>query len=560
MAKTKKTKAKKHHSAPHTIHKPGKKIYDEKQKKKVDVWRIKPYIVQAKKINIYTGKKIIVLNSREAQENDVYAGYRENLRFKGREVAVVVDVAGDEVVKPGEVGLFRDVSDELEIEDSDIVEIVHLNRPASLEYIKKKMDNKLLEPEEINMIIKELMDNRLSEGELAAWVSAAYINGLGDEEVVALTNAIVASGSRLDIQKEHVADKHCIGGVAGNRTTMVAVPIIAAAGIYIPKTSSRAITSPAGTADTMEVFARVDFSIDELKSIVLKCNGAIVWGGGLNLASADDKLIKIRHPLNLDPRGLLLSSILAKKKSVSAKHVVIDIPVGRGTKIGSMNEAQELARDFLKIGYKLGMNVEALITDGSEPIGNGIGPALEARDVLQVLEGSGPEDLRHKSLIIAGKIFELAGKVEKGKGYAAAEHFIGSGKALRKFREIIELQGGDPKVKSDDLEIGPYKYQVKAKLSGKISHIDNKAISKLARLAGAPMDKGAGIFLYRLKGDKVGRGDVLFTIYSESESKLSFAIKALEDLEPVEMQRMLLDVITEPEQPIIRNGSGFLSE
>ncbi len=538
----------------HTFHKEGQKVYVEKEKKKVDVWRIKPYIVQAKKINIYTGKRIVVLNKAEAQQNDVYAGYREMLRFKGKELAVVVDVAGEDVVKPGEMGVFRDVSDYLEVQDGDIIEIVHLNRPASLEYIRKKMDKKELTPGEVDTIIKDLMDNKLSEAELGAWVSSMYINGLSDSEVVSLTNSIVSSGDRLILGKSPIADKHCIGGVAGNRTTMVIVPIIAAAGVYIPKTSSRAITSPAGTADTMEVLANVDFQIDELKEMVLKSYGAIVWGGGLNLASADDKLIKIRNPLSLDPRGVLLSSILAKKKSVGAQHVIIDIPIGRGTKIASMADAQELAQDFLKIGKMLEMNVEALITDGSEPIGNGVGPALEARDVLQVLEGAGPEDLRHKSLIVAGKVLELSGKVQKGKGYEVAEHFIDSGKALAKMREIIELQGGDRNVKSDDMPIGQYKYEVRAERGGKISHIDNKAISKICRLAGAPGDKGAGVYLYRLKGDKVEPGDLLFTIYSESEAKLDFAIKALESLDPVEMQKMLLDTVKEigvpPEAPV----------
>ena len=530
-----------------TMHKPGEKVYVERERKKVDVWRLKPYIVQARKINIYTGKRIVVLNKREAQQNDIYAGYREIIQFKGKEMAVVVDVSGDEVVKPGEVGIFRDVSDALEIGDEDIVEIIHLNRPASLEYIKKKLDKKELSAAEIETIIRELMDNKLSEADLAAWVSGMYVNGLSDSEIVALTMNIVASGEKLELGKDLVADKHCIGGVAGNRTTMIVVPIIAAAGIYIPKTSSRAITSPAGTADTMEVLAKVDFKIDELRDIVLKAHGAIVWGGGLNLASADDKLIKIRNPLSLDPRGVLLSSILAKKKSVGARNVVIDIPIGRGTKVGSMNEAQELAQDFLKIGRMLDMNVEALITDGSEPIGNGIGPGLECCDVLQVLEGTGPEDLRHKSLIIAGKLIELSGKVEKGKGYEVAEHFVDSGKALAKMKEIIELQGGDPKVKSSDMPVGQYVYGVKAERGGKISHIDNKSISKIARIAGAPGDKGAGIRLHHLKGDRVEPGNPLFTIYAESEAKLDYAVKALETLEPVELQRMLLDTVVEGE-------------
>lgn len=534
----------------HTLHKPGQHVYVEKEKKKVDVWKLKRYIGKAKNIEILTGKKVVVLNRAEAQEHDIYAGYREVLKYKDKEVVVFVEVGGDEVIKYGEIGIYKDLSDELGIKDGEIVEIVHLNRPVSLEYIRKKIDNKELAKEEMEKIVDDLINNRLNEGEIGAWIAAMYINGLSDEEVVWLTESIVKSGNVLNLNKKPIADKHCIGGVAGNRTTMVLVPIVAAANIYIPKTSSRAITSAAGTADTMEVLANVNFKIEELEEIVKKSYGAIVWGGGLNLASADDKMIKIRNPLSLDPRGVLLASILAKKKSVNAQHVVVDIPVGRGAKISSLKDAEDLAQQFIRIGKMLGMNVEALITDGSEPIGNGIGPALEARDVMMVLEGNGPEDLRHKSLLLAGKILEMAGKVEKGKGYEVAEKILDSGKALEKMREIIELQGGNPNIKSSDIPIGKYKYDVRAERSGKISHIDNKTISKIARIAGAPLDKGSGVYLYRLRGDRVEAGDILFTIYAESETKLDYAIKALENLEPIEMQRMVLGSVSENEKNI----------
>ena len=333
---------------------------------------------------------------------------------------------------------------------------------------------------------------------------------------------------------------NCIGGVAGNRTTMVVVPIIAAAGLYIPKTSSRAITSASGTADTMEVLADVTFNMEELKKIVLKTKGAMVWGGGMKLAPVDDKLIRIRHPLSLDPEGMLLASILAKKKSVGAKYVMIDIPVGRGVKVHSYPQGEELGKHFIKIGADLGMKVEVLITDGAEPVGHGVGPFLECIDVLNVLSGKGPEDLRHKSVLMAGKLLELCGKVKKGAGYSAAENLIATGKAYSKLMEIIEAQGGDPKVRVDDLPIGKYSYTVKSKSSGAIFHIDNKSISKIARIAGAPKMKEAGVLLHKTRGSRVEVGDSLFTIYSDRNDLLKYAVKALEKLEPVEMRRMLL--------------------
>ncbi|MDD5096702.1 MAG: AMP phosphorylase [Candidatus ainarchaeum sp.] len=511
----------------------------QKRKKKEELWEKRKYIVQAHVIDIETGRNIVVLNEDEALENDIRQGYRVDLKTTGGEKVCIVDLSR-EMVKKGEIGVFGDVAHKLQIEEGDILQVVKMERPASVEFIKKKLDGEGLESSQIHTIIHDLMDNRLSEAELSAWITSTYIRGMGEDEVVALTNSIVESGDHLELGAKPIADKHCIGGVAGNRTTMVLVPIIAAAGIYIPKTSSRSITSASGTADTMEVLAPVDFSVEEMKRIVLKAHGAIAWGGGMNLASADDRLIRIRNPLSLDPRGMLLASILAKKKSVGAQYVVVDIPLGRGVKIMNMEDAEALGADFIKIGKRLEMTIEGLITDGSEPVGNGIGPGLEVKDVVQVLQGGGPADLRNKSCLLAGKILELVGKVGEGDGYDAAMSLLHNGKAWGKMKEIIREQGGNPDFKESDIPMGQYKHTVKAEKEGKISHIDNKAISRIARAAGAPKNKGAGLYLHRLKGDRVKPGDLLFDIYAESESALEYAIKALEVWKPIELEKMLL--------------------
>ena len=511
----------------------------EKRKKKRELWEKKRYICQVKLIDIKTGRNVVVLNEGEAEENDIYNGYRVTLTHNGKELVSIVDLS-TKMVKRGEIGIFRDVADELKAKDGELLHIKHMEKPAGIEFIKNKLDGESLTAPQIDTIIKELMNDRLSEGVLASFIAAVYTRGIGEDETVALTNSIVNSGERLELGKSPVADKHCIGGVAGNRTTMVVVPIIAASGVYMPKTSSRAITSAAGTADTMEVLADVDFNINELREIVLKSHGAIVWGGETNIASADDKLIKLRHPLSLDPRGMLLASILAKKSAVGAKYVVIDIPIGRGAKILDMPKAETLGGDFIRIGKRLGITLESLITDGAEPVGNGIGCGLECRDVMEVLQGKGPDDLRNKSTLIAGRLLELIGKVPEGQGRDMAELMLSNGKAWGKMQEIIELQGGNPNIKLDDIPVGHYKHTVTAEKSGKISHIDNKAVNKIARAAGAPRDKGAGLYLHRLKGDKVKQGDVLFDIYAESETKLDFAIKAVDVWQPVELEKFLL--------------------
>ncbi len=512
----------------------------ESEKKKVDVWKYKKYICKVKPIGISAGgKNIIILNKEQAHGHDIYVGYRTEMKVKDKKIVGIVDVS-EELIKSGEVGVYKDFAKEYGLRSGQEVEIIHMDRPASIGYIKKKLDKGTLDEAQIYTIVQEIMNNKLSEVETSAFITGTYINGLSDTEIIALTNATVKSGDTLSLGKKMVIDKHCIGGVAGNRTTMVVTPIIAAAGLYMPKTSSRAITSASGTSDTMEVLANVTFNMEELKKIVLKTKGAMVWGGGMKLAPVDDKLIRIRHPLSLDPEGMLLASILAKKKSVGAKYVMIDIPVGRGVKVHSYQQGEELGKHFISIGADLGMKVEVLITDGAEPVGHGVGPSLECIDVLNVLNGKGPEDLRHKSLLMAGKLFELCGKVDKGAGYSAAENLIATGKAMNKFMEIVEAQGGNPKVRVDDLPIGKYSHTIKSKVSGAIFHIDNKSISKIARIAGSPKMKEAGILLHKTRGSRVEVGDSLFTIYSDREDLLGYAIKALEKLEPIEMRRMLL--------------------
>ncbi len=511
---------------------------------KDEVWKFKKYVCRAKLLDLRGGKPIVILNQDEAHQNDIYMGHRVVLQADGRKTYARVDLS-DDMVKIGEIGLFGEVADELKVKEGQAVLIHHTGRPESIEYIKNKIDGKELAPPHMRKIIDEVMDDSLSEGEMAAFMSACYIRGMTDNEVVGLTDAIVATGSPFHVGKIPVVDKHCIGGVAGNRTTMVIVPIMAAAGAYMPKSSSRSITSAAGTADTMETICEVSLPIEEMERQVRKVGGCVVWGGAINLAAADDKLIKIRNPLSLDPKGVLLASILAKKKSVGAQYCIIDIPIGRGVKVQDAKEAQALARDFIGIGKRLGIEIEAMITDGSEPIGRGIGPALECRDVLRALENKDhPHDLKEKSCQMAGVLLELCGKAQKGRGYGIAMQLIENGKALAKFKEIVEWQGGNvKKLTSDSMDgrIGSRHHTVKASAGGKISHIDNKLMSKIARAAGAPADKGAGIFLRVHRGDVVKAGDSLFDIFSESESKLDFAIKALEGWEAVELEKVVLD-------------------
>ncbi len=489
--------------------------------------------LKIKDMDISTGGILIaILNETDASKFDLHPLDRIKLKKGHKEETVILDIAeSSKAVKPGTIGLFEEVLDSLNAKDNDVITIMPAGKPKSLEFIKRKLDGLKLTKKEIEQIVWDIVHNKLQDSELTYFVAACYFNKLDIEETVWLTKSIVEGGDILKINKYPIMDKHCVGGVAGNRTTMLIVPIVAAAGLAIPKTSSRSITSPAGTADTAEVLTNVCVGLKKMKKIVEKTNGCLVWGGSLNLAPADDKIICVERPLSIDARSQLLASVMSKKASVSATHLLIDIPVGEGSKITHKERALSLKKDFESISAKLGIKTKVIITDGQQPIGNGIGPVLEARDVLRVLrrENERPLDLEKKSLMMAGILLEMGGKAKKGQGLKKAKEILESGKAYEKLIEIIKAQGGQD-ISSVSLNPGICKFDLIAHKNGKIHNIDNMAISKIARVAGAPNDKGAGIYLYKHIGDSVKKGEKIFTIYTHNKIKLGFAKKTLEKL------------------------------
>jgi putative thymidine phosphorylase len=489
--------------------------------------------LKAKKIDISTGEILIALiNDLDARDLDLYKGDRIKIKSNKKETIAIVDTTkSSHYVPKGSIGLFDELSNELNVKNNENLKIQYETKPKSIFYIKKKLKGEKLDYHEIHSIVKDIVDNKLTDIELTYFVASTYIHELTIKETVDLTNSIINTGRSLKLKKNPIVDKHCIGGVAGNRTTMVVVPLVAAAGLTIPKTSSRSITSPAGTADTMEVMCNVSFTLEKLKKIISKTNACMVWGGAVNLAPADDKIIRVEHPVSLDPVGQLLASILAKKKSVSATHLLIDIPVGKGAKIEKKSDAEKLKKRFEIIGKKLGLCMKVVITDGRQPIGDGIGPSLEAIDVLRVLrnDDNAPKDLKEKSIKLAGEILELSKKVKKGYGHKMAKDLLESGMGYKKMVEIIKAQGGKI-TKPEQIKIGKLKHDMKANNDGKVKEINGKIIAKIAKIAGAPKDQGAGISLYVHLGDKVNKESVLYTIYSESKEKLNFAVNLANEL------------------------------
>jgi thymidine phosphorylase len=369
-------------------------------------------------------------------------------------------------------------------------------------------------------VIHDIVENRYSKMEIAAFLIASA-RFLTTDEVLALTRAMAAAGTRIEWSYPLVVDKHSIGGIPGNRTSMIVVPIVAAHGLVMPKTSSRAITSPAGTADTMEVLARVDLGMDEMRAVVERAKGCLVWGGHVNLSPADDILISVERPLGIDTREQMVASILSKKLAAGSTHLVIDIPVGPSAKVRNRTEAVALRKLFEWVGDQLGLTLDVVTTDAYQPIGRGIGPVLEARDVMDVLRcaPNASRELREKSLLLAGRIIDFDVGIRGGMGLGRARELLDSGAALAAMERIIEAQGPSP----ERHKLGSLVREISAPADGVVAEIDCYRLARIARLAGAPLDKGAGIDMLSGIGDKVRQGEPFYRIHAVVPADFGFA-------------------------------------
>lgn len=499
--------------------------------------------LKLKPLDMETGRNIVVMHEEDAEELGHFAGDRVKIRTPKITIVAIAN-ATKRMVQRGELGAFVEATEALGLASGDEVTVSLAPRPRSTVAIKKKMSGQQLSSEEIGAIIKDIVADNLTTTEITAFVVAEQIQGMSTDEIVYLTKHILETGDRLELDVKPVLDVHSIGGVPGNKYALIVVPLVAAAGLTIPKTSSRAITSGAGTADVMEVLADVTLSLEEIKRIVTKVGGVLTWGGAVNLAPADDIIIRTERMLGIDPRCQLLASVLSKKLAVGADHILIDIPTGPGAKVEQLEEARGLAHDFIELGHKLNVQVEAATTYGGQPVGHAVGPALEAKEALETLLGNGPGSLVEKATSLAGIMLELGGAVAPGLGKQAALDLLKSGRAYQKMRQIIEAQGGNPDVKPEDIPIGDKKESVPALHSGYVTHIYNNHVNEITRAAGAPRDKGAGLKILFKEGRKVEKGEPLFEIYAEHETKLDEALAIAKRHPPIRIEGMLLEKMT----------------
>lgn len=481
------------------------------------------------------GLPVAMLNKETAKKIGVHTKDRifiKTLSSHPKKISTIIDTI-ENLVGKNEIAVSSELKKRMGLRIGQKVKVNLAPTPKSMIFIKKKLNKKPLSQREINEIIKDVVNNSLSEAEIALFVSAMYKQGMNMKETIYLINSILKSGNKLRLKHKFVVDKHSIGGIPGNRTTPIIVSICAVAGLVMPKTSSRAITSAAGTADVIETIAKVEFSIKELKRILKKTNACIVWGGALGMVPADSKIIQVEKILKIDPEAQLLASIISKKLAVGSKYILIDIPYGKTAKV-SKSEALNLKEKFEQLGRYFNKKLEVVLTDGSQPIGNGVGPALELVDVLKVLDlkEQSPKDLEKKSLFLAGKLLEMTGKAKIGKGIQSAEEILYSGKAFEKFKQIIKVQKGTLK----KIKPARFKKDILLKKQGKIFEINNKKINSLARIAGCPVSKYSGLYIYFHVGDKVKKGEKLLTIYSESKSRLREAIKFYKNKKPIKIK------------------------
>lgn len=480
--------------------------------------------IKARRIGLDTHSEAIVLlrsDSAVCRSEGFSAHTRILLHARGRKVVATLFPVTSNIVGCDEAVLSESAWSRLGLQDGDTIGIEHLDPVESLSLLRSRIFGHELSENSFRAIVRDTVDGRYSNIHIASFLTACAAAPLSEKEILGLTRAMVDAGERLSWPQAMIVDKHSVGGLPGNRTTPIIVAIVTALGLTMPKTSSRAITSPAGTADMMETLAPVALDAEAIRRVVEKEGGCIAWGGAVQLSPADDILIRVERALDLDTQGQMIASVMSKKIAAGATHLVLDMPVGRTAKVRTAQEAQELSHGLLAVAQAFGIKARVLVGNGDQPVGRGIGPALEAQDVLAVLQcrPDAPADLRERATQLAGALLELAGVAPMDTGAALAMSVLNDGRAWRKFQRICEAQGGMRKP-----PVSPHKQSLRAQASGRIAEIDNRKIARLAKLAGAPDDKAAGVELLARVGQDIAAEQELCIVHAESPGELDYAL------------------------------------
>lgn len=450
-------------------------------------------------------------NCTSYKVDDLYKATKLEIHKGGKTIYAflqIVDETG--VLEADEIGLNDDAFNTLNMSEGTEVHVSLAAPSASTKALHRKIAGEVLTSGEYAAIIGDITAGRYSKMDMAAFL-VACASSMTATELVSFTEALVAQKVLHWDEKSIVVDQHCLGGVPADKTDLVILAIVSAYGLPMAKPSIRSLTSCAGVADTMGVMADVDFNAAKFQKFVRANNGAIVNYDAMEETKVNHLLHDVRSQLGINQNELVIASILAMMISCGVSHLVLDIPVGANARVRSANEAIRIRKQVEYIGDMLGISIDAVVTDGSEPIGNGIGAVLEARDVMKVLHNAedAPVDLKEKSLFLAGRVLEFDPQLRGGQGYAAAKEILESGRALEAFQKIVSTQGAKPQP-----ELGKYVREVVAPYDGVVSAINNITINKIGVYAGATQCIGSGLDLKKKTGDSVKAGEVLYIIYS----------------------------------------------
>ncbi len=435
-------------------------------------------------------------------------------------VYALLEITDDsKIVKPNELGLNNEAFRQINLPEGANVSITLAPPAPSLPIVKRKIVGNILSASEYASIIGDIAAKRYSNLDIAAFLVASG-SFMTASEVLALTEALIGDDVIRWDNESIVVDYHCFGGVPGNKVDIIINSIIAAYGLPMPTTCSRSLTSCAGVADTFGVLANVDIDEDKLVRLVKENHGAIACYESLPIAEANKIVSLIERHIGFTQLQHLAASILAIKLAAGVTHLVVDIPVGPNSRIKSTNEAMRLRKLIEYVGDMLSLEIDAVITDGSEPIGNGVGAVLEARDVMKVLRNKpdAPQDLLEKSLFMAGRILEFDPKLRGGQGYAVAKEILSSGRALEAMNKMIYAQGKAPQP-----QLGHLTRDIVATAGGVVESINNERINRIGLLAGAGQYPGAGLDLLKKVGDHVEQGETLYRIHSLTSTDFAFA-------------------------------------
>ncbi len=433
-------------------------------------------------------------------------------------------IEDDGILATNELGLNNEAFKLINLPEGADVSLTIAPQPPSIPFIKRKMLGNILSETEYVAIINDISNHRYSNIDTAAFLIATG-SFMTAPETLSLTQSLVGNKVFHWDNENIVVDHHCLGGIPGNKTDIIITAIIAAYGMPILKTASRSITSCAGVADTFSVLANVDLDEQKIRQLIENERGVIVDYNTLPLVSACKMLSSIERTLGISQQHNIVSEILAIKLASGVTNLVLDIPVGPTSRIKSIENAVQIRKLVEYIGDMLSLKIDAVITDGSEPIGYGVGAVLEARDVMKVLRNrdDAPQDLREKSLFLAGRILEFDPKLRGGQGYLVAKEILQSGRALEAINRIIYNQGKAPQAR-----LGNLTREITATRSGIVDSINNQRITHLGILAGAGQYPGAGFDLLKKVGDSVSAGEPLYIIHSTNSNDFAMANSAID--------------------------------